>query len=519
MFPSPTVAFRRTPAGKSHTHIHRLNGHATGDNARVPRSKLKIRFMNLIATVIVSVFVLQVSNGQESSMWISAYYAGWLQGNQWSSHLPADQVDYSAVTHIFHFSADPTRSGGVVFSDIDGWSVNQAVTHAHNAGKKILISVGGWGSGSMYNGATSAANLDTFVKNLVDFIIQYGYDGIDLDWEPIERPAQFKALVPALRAEMDTRKPGSLLTIAAMTDETAMVDVHEHFDQINIMTYDMSGAWPGWVSWHNAPIFHGGFQFPSTGRYVPSADESVELLISRGVPKEKIGIGLDWYGYVWRGGSGTPTGGVTEPRQSYTSDPDVTANVPYYDIMDTYYQAQYVRWDNDAKAAYLSIDRSGSSNDMFISYDDETTTREKVAYVKQKGIGGLIIWELGGGYRPGLPSGQRDMLLQTVKEAAFGATSVTSEDGSTPENFVLSQNFPNPFNPSTTIRFHTPYSANVTLKVFDALGREIVTLVDQSLPAGAHSVHWYAQGRASGVYYYRLTAGNFVSTKKLILAR
>jgi GH18 family chitinase len=85
--------------------------------------------------------------------------------------------------------------------------------------------------------------------------------------------------------------------------------------------------------------------------------------------------------------------------------------------MSNYFQPQLYFWDTNTQSAYLSIDQSGSADDKFISYDDQTTCRAKVAYAKQKGLGGLIIWELGGGYRANLPAGQRDLLLQSVKQA------------------------------------------------------------------------------------------------------
>ncbi|KAF0142156.1 MAG: fibronectin type III domain-containing protein, partial [Stygiobacter sp.] len=132
----------------------------------------------------------------------------------------------------------------------------------------------------------------------------------------------------------------------------------------------------------------------------------------------KLGIGIDFYGYVWNGGNGTTTGGVTKPRQTWTSDPWVQGNVPYYTIMQDYYQPQYYNWDDAAKASYLSIDNSGSTNDKFISYDDEKTVQAKFDYARTKGIGGLIIWELGGGYyRANQSAGQKDVLLQAVKNA------------------------------------------------------------------------------------------------------
>jgi hypothetical protein len=85
--------------------------------------------------------------------------------------------------------------------------------------------------------------------------------------------------------------------------------------------------------------------------------------------------------------------------------------------------------------------------------------------------------------------------------------------------FNLSQNYPNPFNPSTTIRFNLPVSSVVSLKIFDALGRQLSVLVSEALPAGEHIRQWNAERQSSGVYFYRLQAGNFVEIKKLVLLR
>ncbi len=88
-----------------------------------------------------------------------------------------------------------------------------------------------------------------------------------------------------------------------------------------------------------------------------------------------------------------------------------------------------------------------------------------------------------------------------------------------PSKIALEQNFPNPFNPSTTINYQLPEKGYVTLKIYDILGNLIKTLVDQEMDAGYHSVRWNAGGLASGVYFYRLSAGTFVSTKKLLLLK
>ena len=88
-----------------------------------------------------------------------------------------------------------------------------------------------------------------------------------------------------------------------------------------------------------------------------------------------------------------------------------------------------------------------------------------------------------------------------------------------PLSFELRQNYPNPFNSATTIEFALPKSAFVTLKVFNLLGEEVATLIAEQRSAGLHKLNWDARGLASGVYLYRLEAGSFRQSKKLILMR
>jgi photosystem II stability/assembly factor-like uncharacterized protein len=92
-------------------------------------------------------------------------------------------------------------------------------------------------------------------------------------------------------------------------------------------------------------------------------------------------------------------------------------------------------------------------------------------------------------------------------------------DRITPKQFSLHQNFPNPFNPMTTFAFELPKSSFVSLRIIDVLGKEVATLVSQELFAGKHEVQWDATGNSSGIYFYRLQAGTFSETKKLIVLR
>jgi hypothetical protein len=88
-----------------------------------------------------------------------------------------------------------------------------------------------------------------------------------------------------------------------------------------------------------------------------------------------------------------------------------------------------------------------------------------------------------------------------------------------PTSFSLEQNYPNPFNPTTVIQYNLPRSTSVSLKVYNTLGQEVRTLVNGSQPAGRHTVEFDARSLASGVYLYKLEAGTFVATRKLLLLR
>ncbi|MBI3880920.1 MAG: glycoside hydrolase family 18 protein [Verrucomicrobia bacterium] len=350
-----------------------------------------------------------------ADLWCTAYYAAWMQGV-----MPASNVDFTAVTHVIHFSVVPNANGSLDtnINVLTPAHCSDVVTRAHAAKRKVLLSVGGGGSQSGFQGATSGAHRPAFISNLVNMVTNFGYDGLDLDWEPLDAGdiPQFTNLVNELRAALDTIQPRPLLTAAAALQPATFAQLQSKFDQINVMTYDLAGPWGGWVTWFNSPIYDGGYRFASTGGLIPSADGMLTDFITNGVAASKLGLGMDFYGVIWSGGAGTSNGGATLPRQSWSTAPAVTP-ASYDLIMSNYYSPARYAWDADAQAAYLSINNAGSANDKFISYDDEHSVQAKISYARNRRIGGVMIWELGGGWRPGLAAGRRDPLLQAVKAA------------------------------------------------------------------------------------------------------
>ena len=125
--------------------------------------------------------------------------------------------------------------------------------------------------------------------------------------------------------------------------------------------------------------------------------------------------------------------------------------------------------------------------------------------------------------------GQLNMEYNNANDTlSFNASAITAsylhvsgvnENQSMVKDYYLSQNFPNPFNPNTAINFQLPKSGQVTIKVYDVLGNEVKTLVNEYKPAGNYKTDFNASGLSSGVYIYKIFAGDYISSKKMILLK
>ncbi len=354
-----------------------------------------------------------------AGLWITGYYPQYEQGQ-----MPVSKIDFATITHAIHFCLEAEADGAINSTDngLTPTACNNFVTTVHNAGRKALICVGGAGSETGFEGATTTTNLKAFISNLTGFVSSYNYDGVDIDWEPLAAAdvLQYTNFVKALRTALNGLSPSKLLTVAAPaypvygdspTAEFAMfASIQNQFDQINIMTYDLSGPYPGWVTWFNSPIYDGGYTFPGTDELVPSVNGAVNNFIGNGVAPGKLAVGLPFYGYIWMG--------MALPRQGWPSANTPTVTTPTYEsIIDTYYQSNCYHWDATAQAAYLSITNTQSANDMFISYDDVTACQTKVSYARNRGLGGIMIWELSQDYFSSQSAGQQSPLVEALNQS------------------------------------------------------------------------------------------------------
>jgi hypothetical protein len=115
--------------------------------------------------------------------------------------------------------------------------------------------------------------------------------------------------------------------------------------------------------------------------------------------------------------------------------------------------------------------------------------------------------------------GTSTLLGQSKAIVAKAGVTGVEQNNSLPTAYSLLQNYPNPFNPSTTIEFGLPNASNVTLKVYNMLGEEVASVVNQTMTAGYHTVVFDASKLASGMYIYRIVAGNFIQVKKMTMLK
>ena len=281
---------------------------------------------------------------------------------------------------------------------------------------KTLISVGGWTwSGNFSDAALTPASRAQFATSCADFMETYGFDGIDIDWEypgggglasNTSRPQDtenFTLLLQAVRNELDTRGAASnrhyLLTIAAPAGAGKIANIeveqiHSLLDFINIMTYDFNGPWSA-VSNFNAPLH------PSSGDPTSTpganADAAIQNYLGRGVPSDKLVLGVPFYGRAVQGVANV-NGGLF---QSYTGTPlgtwddassGATGMFDYADIAANYLGQPGINahWEPDAGVPWLHKPSSG----LFLSYDDPASLALKKQYVLANGLGGVMIWEM-----------------------------------------------------------------------------------------------------------------------------
>lgn len=257
---------------------------------------------------------------------------------------------------------------------------------------KVMLSIGGWNWSVNFPAAASTETTRaTFARTAVEFVKDWGFDGIDIDWEYPASETEANNMILLLkrvRQELDSYSAQYAngyhfqLTIAAPAGPShynilKLAQLGQVLDYINLMAYDYAGSW-GTISGHQANLYPSTSN-PSSTPY--STKAAVDAYIAAGVPAGKIILGMPIYGRAFVGTDG--------PGKSYTSVGEGSWEAGIWDYKALPKAGANVITDSAVGATY-SYDPSSRT---MISYDTPSIVRTKVAYAKSQGLGGSMFWE------------------------------------------------------------------------------------------------------------------------------
>jgi len=387
---------------------------------------------------------------------IVAYFPEW--GDQENKGFSTvDKIPWSKITHInYAFAKVNTSTNQIDFMDraaaIEKNYAGQLTDVAFNGhfnqlvkykrlypDVRTLISVGGWsGSGGFYNMANSEAGRETFANSVVNFLRTYQFNGVDIDWEypsgtplsgnpldsSVAEPVRavnydnYVLLMKKLREKLDAAGAQDNqkydLTIAATASSwilggMKLGEANPYLDWANLMTYDFHGAWNGYVGPHSALYPDSrDTETAALGTPVLNTDWAVRYYLGV-LPPEKIVIGVPYYSRGWKNVSGgisntglygtaPTTGGGADGDYGIWNDPapeqPAGAN-PIWHILNLLKDPANKRYfDPVTKTPYLF----NADKKIFLTYEDKESLGYKLQFIKDKGLGGMMFWEVTGDY-------------------------------------------------------------------------------------------------------------------------
>ncbi len=340
-------------------------------------------------------------NANAKQLWVGAYVPGWNQPRL----DPKNDHLLDAITHFLHFAVFVRASDGSLdlqTNELTPSKMRALVGAAHGAGKQALLVVGGEGAAPGLRIASSPEHLASTLKSVLSLVDRYGYDGIDVDWEPLapQDADLYSSFIESLRKSLDQmalhhRRPRLGLTTAIevnLNNNDYMVSLvrtlhklDEKVDRINLMTYAMANPSSLPFVWHNSALYPG--LSPEDGFRTPSADGAIGEFFAAGFQPGKLGIGINLYGYLWQG-QGPEN--ISSPGKLWKLPPKVV-ELSYGEVVKEFLKNNLTLWDQQAEVPYLSIPQTN----QFLSFENIRGLEAKLRYVQQKGLGGVIIWDIG----------------------------------------------------------------------------------------------------------------------------
>ncbi|ETS76426.1 hypothetical protein PFICI_11813 [Pestalotiopsis fici W106-1] len=349
-----------------------------------------------------------LSNGNVTSI-VIGYYESWApyhQGN--CPKRPPSWIKTDSISHLnvaFGYIQPETYE---IAPDLSSDEIMDQIIHLKEdaPGLKIYISLGGWtysdndtDTQAVWGDlASTPIKRQKFISQLANFMLHFGFDGVDLDWEYPGAPDRggkdrdvdnFVALVKDIRTYWDAQSMGWGLTFTAPTSYWYMrwFDIEnlvKHVDWINLMTYDLHG------SWDSPEDQIGSYVYAHTN--LSEIQDALNLLWRNNVPANKVNLGLGFYGrsYTLEDPSCTLPGCAFSSGGRAGACTGESGILSYNEISQIadYKKVKPVR-DDKAAAMYFAFDQ-----DQWVSYDNAATIKEKVDFADKQGLLGLFIWAL-----------------------------------------------------------------------------------------------------------------------------
>ncbi len=384
-----------------------------------------------------------------SSKRVVGYFCEWgiyaAHDNYYATDIPANKLTH--INYAF-VGLDPSSQAVQIF---DPWATTDIVypgdkwdtEYKGNLGQlkklkeqyphlKVLISVGGWTkSNGFHNAASTATTRARAAENLKNFVVQYGLDGVDIDWEypgvnrdkdpndqydlgapgGIEDKEKFTLFLKAIREALDAqgKKDGKKYELTAAIgvgyDKIAVTnpgDYCKYLDALNLMTYDMHGAFESNTG-HQAPLYAnmncGIYSDDVRAKY--NIDWAVKKFIAEGVPASKIVVGLPFYSRGWNNvsggldfdGDGVADGMFGTGGSTLAGKWGVGGQSPYFEVKKLENQSGWKKYRDEVSKACWLYNRG--SRELY-TYDDQLTIKTKCDYINDLGLGGAMYWELDG---------------------------------------------------------------------------------------------------------------------------
>ncbi|WP_226679896.1 glycosyl hydrolase family 18 protein [Sutcliffiella horikoshii] len=361
---------------------------------------LKIVVYDSAGQKAVATKKVTVENKEEEADYkMVGYYAGW---SSYSGFNVAN-IDASKLTHINYAFANISNDGEIVVGDPaidhDNFKDLQQLKKQHPQ-LKTMISVGGWTwSKNFSNAAASEDSRTKFAESVRRFILENGFDGVDLDWEypvsgghpdNVNRPEDkrnYTLLLKKIRETLNDqeKKDGKeyLLTIAAGASEShaanmKLSELHQYVDYIQLMTYDINGEWDE-LTGLNAPLY----KDPNSAfSWQWSVQDGIETYMESGVPADKLVMGLPFYGRVFHEANADNNG----LYQDFNGGTSLSYGKLKADYIEKNGFERY--WIEETQVPVLY------NGNTFISYDDEESIAKKTDFLKKNDLGGAMMWEL-----------------------------------------------------------------------------------------------------------------------------